>query len=413
MTTSAQIIADQGIDPIHALEILLHAGAVDAGHLLDKYNNDPRLYYSSEVETCAVYKALPTSAPKLIINPGFWQSLTHQQRLGLLWHESLHISFGHMQSRAQYPQIHNVAADCVINRLILSEVARSISTWIELPPGGITPDALIEKYGIAPNMVNLGTTQQIYEELLRLLQLPDNPSSASNGMADAQAGRVGAPQNKVITEMPEDATDAATHNMDGTPKPGQSKSPPGKPQDKPGGAGAGVGTDTTLLRVEDEQNIPDTFRRLVLSLVRATRRTDERSFRRPSRRSQPGLVQPAQVTTPIPTVAVYLDISGSMDWKLLKRAYTAIDMVRREYPRLEVFLFNTEVKPYTGEHLRDGGTNFQAVFESIQTHKKVETVFITDGDGTWPDELTVSVLICPQTERYKHKADRAYPFNVF
>ena len=68
---------------------------------------------------------------QLSVNPEFFDALNPLHRIGLLKHELLHISFGHLVMRDKFPnkKLFNIAADLEINQYIDSDY---------LPEGGIT-----------------------------------------------------------------------------------------------------------------------------------------------------------------------------------------------------------------------------------------------------------------------------------
>lgn len=68
---------------------------------------------------------------KLSINPDFFDSLNDKHQIGLIKHEVLHISFGHLVLRDKYPdhKLFNIAADIEINQYIADDY---------LPEGGLT-----------------------------------------------------------------------------------------------------------------------------------------------------------------------------------------------------------------------------------------------------------------------------------
>lgn len=74
---------------------------------------------------------------QLTINPDFFTSLNEKHRVGLLKHELLHISFGHLIIRDKYldKKLFNIAADLEINQYINPDY---------LPEGGITMDSFPE-----------------------------------------------------------------------------------------------------------------------------------------------------------------------------------------------------------------------------------------------------------------------------
>ena len=74
---------------------------------------------------------------QLSINPGFFTNLNEKQRIGLLKHELLHVSFGHITMRDRFSnhKLFNIAADLEINQYIAVD---------QLPEGGLTLDMFPE-----------------------------------------------------------------------------------------------------------------------------------------------------------------------------------------------------------------------------------------------------------------------------
>ena len=74
---------------------------------------------------------------QLSVNPDFFNGLSEDHRVGLVKHELLHISFGHLMVRDMYPdkKLFNIAADLEINQYIDDKF---------LPEGGITMDTFPE-----------------------------------------------------------------------------------------------------------------------------------------------------------------------------------------------------------------------------------------------------------------------------
>lgn len=91
--------------------------------------------YRMDIQTAGVSKL--GIGVQLSINPEFFMDLTIDQRIGLLKHELLHISFGHLiyRDRFQDKKLFNIAADIEINQYIDS---------IQLPEGGLTLDSFPE-----------------------------------------------------------------------------------------------------------------------------------------------------------------------------------------------------------------------------------------------------------------------------
>ncbi len=97
---------------------------------------------------------VPTAATDgrtIYFNPAFWEPLTPAEREGLLLHEILHCALGHNWRRGvRDPQVWNIAADIIINGIILAEPEGA------LPKGGMR-DLRLEKFG----------TEEVYELLQR------------------------------------------------------------------------------------------------------------------------------------------------------------------------------------------------------------------------------------------------------
>jgi len=90
---------------------------------------------------------------QLSINPGFFADLNEKQRIGLLKHELLHVSFGHITMRDRFSnhKLFNIAADLEINQYISQD---------QLPEGGLTLDMFPEL-----NLPKKAGTTKYYELL--------------------------------------------------------------------------------------------------------------------------------------------------------------------------------------------------------------------------------------------------------
>ena len=107
---------------------------------------------SEEVPTAA------TDGRTIFINKDFWNKFSTPQQDGLLLHEVLHAALLHVPRREnREPEIWNIAADAIINGMILRE-------GYQLPEGGI----------IRPELEHL-STEEAYEKVLR--ELERQPSS--------------------------------------------------------------------------------------------------------------------------------------------------------------------------------------------------------------------------------------------
>lgn len=86
------------------------------GHILMKMKKT----ITTDVETGAVAIDPESFNVNLLINPDYWLTLTPEQRIGLVHHETLHVAFGHLQTLDTYrnKKIANFAMDMEINQYI-------------------------------------------------------------------------------------------------------------------------------------------------------------------------------------------------------------------------------------------------------------------------------------------------------
>jgi predicted metal-dependent peptidase len=116
-------------------------------------------------------KTIPTAGVKkhgigaqLVINPDYFMSLGEKHRIGLIKHELLHISFGHLMTGDLYPdkKLFNIAADLEINQYIGADF---------LPDGGLTLNTFPEL-----NLPPKAGTDTYYDLLQQAQQDGTSPS---------------------------------------------------------------------------------------------------------------------------------------------------------------------------------------------------------------------------------------------
>lgn len=86
------------------------------GHLLMKMRKE----FSKEVPTAAVAPDMDTYNVRLLINEEFWEGLPKEHQEGILFHETLHVAYGHLQVLDQFndKMLANIAMDMEINQYI-------------------------------------------------------------------------------------------------------------------------------------------------------------------------------------------------------------------------------------------------------------------------------------------------------
>ena len=121
--------------------------------------------YRKDIPTAGVSKK--GIGIQLAINPDFFQELNIRQQVGLLKHELLHVSFGHLTLRDLYSdhKLFNIAADLEINQYINKN---------DLPDGGLTLDTFPEL-----NLPVKAGTKKYYELLEQAKQSGNCPSLES------------------------------------------------------------------------------------------------------------------------------------------------------------------------------------------------------------------------------------------
>lgn len=115
---------------------------------------------------------------KLSINEEFWSKLNKDHRQGLLKHELLHVSFGHLSLRDLYPdhRLFNIAADIEINQYIkeyqLPEGALLPSTFPEL---NLPPKAGTKEYYKLLQQAKGNNTSPTLQNLINQIEQGDSP----------------------------------------------------------------------------------------------------------------------------------------------------------------------------------------------------------------------------------------------
>lgn len=115
--------------------------------------------WTDEIPTAA------TNGKQLLINPEFWNELTHDEHVFLLLHEAWHVAFEHMVRAPEDVNflVWNMAGDYVINAILLKQ-------GLKMPKGGLY-DVKYEGW----------TTEEVYKDLML-----DPPEPPEGFMADLQ-----------------------------------------------------------------------------------------------------------------------------------------------------------------------------------------------------------------------------------
>lgn len=290
---------------------------------------EARLYDYISASNVVVTEKLHTMAVdkrnNLFINRGFaeenWKFI-----IGLLLHEAMHVHFEHVNESYEYPVIANIAQDIVINELINR-------IGYDLPENAAT-------YASTDVPTSLRTSAEIYEYLVK------------------HADKIPAAVLEFAKDSHPTDEQTATDSTDSVKK------------------AAGKLASDILCRIEmeaaEKYALPKR-RSLIESISRTLGRFLQpeftRTFARPARYAAKGMLRPAtrgHVTKP--SIALYLDISGSMEGSSIEKAmgvYKDLDTHLRVFNR-QYFTFNTETN-----HVRNfdsikvsGGTEFESFHEA-------------------------------------------------
>lgn len=337
-----------------------------------------RVEQSQQVPTAA------TDGNNIYVNPGFFMPLTAAERDGLLLHEVLHAALLHVPRRSgRDPQLWNVAADIVINGMILKQ-------GLTLPQGGLR-DERREHLSV----------EEVYELLLR--------------EAEQQPQQQGGIGEDLLEEAPGDAGSAEQEGQESENKAaGKSGKPSPKPGD-PGGDGErhwrqAMDQARIVARSSLAGKEPAGIEREIGSAGAA--RLDWRTYlwrfltRTPTdfgdfdRRFVGDELYLESLAGESVNVLVAIDTSGSLDSGDMQAFMGELRGILHAYPHLQCELYYADAALYGPYRLRardpiptpvgGGGTDFRPFFEATArhafTHGTTVAIYLTDGYGSFPSK---------------------------
>ncbi len=337
-----------------------------------------RVEQSQQVPTAA------TDGQNIYVNPNFFMPLSPAERDGLLLHEVLHAALLHVPRRGgRDPKLWNVAADIVINGMILKQ-------GLTLPKGGLR-DERREHLSV----------EEVYELILR--------------EAEPQEQQQGGIGEDLLEEAPEDAGNAE-QDQEGQEGEGKQATKAGRPSPKPGDPG-GDGERHWRQAMEQARVVarssvvgkePAGIEREIGSVGAA--RLDWRSYlwrfltRTPTdfgdfdRRFVGDELYLESLAGESVNVLLAIDTSGSLDSNDMQAFTNELRGILHAYPHLQCELFYADAALYGPYRLtaRDpipapiggGGTDFRPFFEATArhafTHGTTVAIYLTDGYGPFP-----------------------------
>jgi predicted metal-dependent peptidase len=323
----------------------------------------------ARIEASARVPTAATDGRDIFVNTAFFDGLSRAEQEGLLLHEVLHAALDHVPRRGgRDPKLWNVAADIVINGMILK-------AGYELPAGGLR-NAGLEHLSV----------EEVYELLLRrqsapqeapqdLLAAPPEDATGGEGEGRAQASTSGeqaeAQDGRDWEQARRQARIVAESSVQG---------------DLP----AGLGREIERI----EAGRLDWRSRLWRYLVRTP--TDFQGF---DRRFVGAELYLDALDSETVQVAVAVDTSGSINRAMLAQFLGELQAILRAYPHLKADLYYADAKLHGPHRLKagapipppvgGGGTDFRPFFAHLSGEARRGraplAIYLTDGYGRFPE----------------------------
>ena len=317
-----------------------------------------------QVETSRI-PTMAVDGTHLFYNPEFTLGLSDSECEGVLLHETAHCALLHCYRRKwRDPLLWNIAADGAVNALLLADS-------ITLPPGCVPP-ADLDK-----------TAEQIYDELL-------NERKKNSGKGNSGKGR---PQDVYAPgELSNEAGESEAAES-GDQKTQMSES------DWKNVLSSSRGLEPAgLSRAIAKNTAPVVnWREALAQFISRTHRADYHTWTRPSRRIS---VMPGWKREPESTIAVCIDTSGSINGGLLSafaaecRAICAVSGVKAYVIGADAAVGDViePGEPFPTTLKGGGGTDFTPAIRKAEELNADAVVYLTDGDGSFPENSKVPVL---------------------
>lgn len=321
-----------------------------------------------------------TNGKRVLYSADFIEPLTDEELKFLVAHECMHPMLEHnFRRQSRDPQKWNMAADYVINQLLVDE---GIGKFIE---GGCLNKALYD--------AGQGVSEQIYT------LLPDDNNGGGNG----GSGIGGTGQD--LEDGEGTAQDQAQQSAEWRVKVAQAAQ-----------AAKMMGKlSVGMARLVESILNPTVDWREVLQRFVVKHKTDERSFSRPNRRflSQ-GLYMPSRSGDRMGPIAFLVDCSGSVNDEELAQMAAEVRMVHEDLrpEKLHVVYFDSAVTHYDCFLPDDtvgisfhggGGTDIRKAFDYLEDEGLADdlacVIALTDGYTPYPSDCTAPVIWAMTTDQ--------------
>lgn len=302
-----------------------------------------KVVFSTKISTMCVNKYYV-----MTINPNFIDKLSEKELVFCIFHEAMHLIYGHVHSKPTNPELANMAMDIFINEEL-------VFIGYTCPSFG-----LLKKTYNVPN--ELYTTKEIYKWLEE--NLPEEEKKV------------------IIMVNTEELSD-----INQTEKDYEEQESQLSPEDK-----QDIEDIIETLRdyledkvketsnIQEEEVIPWDID-LTTEIGRLIRREIKHNYSRPARYEPKGIIRPCHyINTLVPKINLYIDKSGSMEENYIKvvSSLLAIKQKLKQYTPT-YYVFDTSVSLIEESELLSivpsGGTEFKNIIGLSDLH-----VIITDGE---------------------------------
>jgi predicted metal-dependent peptidase len=259
----------------------------------------------------------------IYVSPEFVARLSSAELAGVVAHELLHLVFAHhTRIGGRDAETWNLAGDACINGALRED-------GITLPAGA---------YYAPADYTGTLQAEPLYDFLIAR-----TPKTGGKGKPGRESPEVG--QGCGVIPVPDDAPEPDASNEGGTPGALPSALREGETWEDVrelvdatcAQIGAGSSAVRRLLRPAPARTDWRALLRQGVTIAQGATVRDTPTFSRPSRRNVPGVIR-AGWTPSRPSVAVVIDVSGSMDRKWVERVVAECESLIRTFPGLRVFV---------------------------------------------------------------------------
>lgn len=322
-------------------------------------------------------ETLATDGKRLLFNSSYVESLIRNELVGVIAHEVLHCSNGHVWRReSRNAELWNAACDYAINPIVLD-------AGMILPQGGL---------------VNPDYSSKSAEEIFAILQSQPPTPENSEGGSKPDGSTCGKVLDAPPIESPEIQADWSSAVLAAAK---QAESAGKLPK----------GIDRLVKRIK---NPPQDWRAILRRFVQQNAQNDY-SWKQPNGRFLPlGLYMPKLNAEAMGMMVVAVDTSGSIDEVILGQFEKEIDLISMEMrpEKIIVLYCDNEIRgtqEFTDDDLvvlspqGGGGTDFCPVFEWVEKEGFTPAclVYLTDMLGTFPEQPPNYPVLWGDTLGYK------------